>query len=855
MSNKKIPLSKLTTFLKKQCDQLRQSMDASEYKDYIIALLFLKRVNDQFKVAREERKSNLLKKYPNLSSDILAEELEVSNAREYDFFVPVEARWEKLHTLHENIGDALTIALNALEKSNIETLSGVLSTTKFNATNSKGEKMLPDETLREMLRDFNKFPPLKDENFEFPDLLGAAYEYLIKYFAESAGKKGGEFYTPNEVVQLMGNLLRPGPKAEICDPTVGSGGLLINLRNYVEARYGSARNLTIHGQEVKESTYRMCKMNMIFHGIKNARIEQGDTLADPKLQESGQLIQYDIVIANPPFSQNYTKANMQHKERFKNWMSTKKQADFMFVQHMISVLKNNGRMAVVMPHGVLFRGGEEQKMRKKLISSGILEAVIGLPPGLFYGTGIPASILIINKAGAKERKGVFFINADKEYEEGKNQNKLRPEDIEKISNAYHNKQKIKKYSRLVLKSELEEEEFNCNIRRYVDNSPPAEPNDVRAHLSGGIPQNEIDALDKQFSCYSGLKENLFTPPIGGYASFQSVVTCKADIKQVVFESQGKEDAMNRYRSAVSTFWKQAVSKIEALPTNKKVYDFTADITTDFVSVMENVENPLLDEFQIRGSFAHYISNLQTDFKSVASSGWNAELIPDEEIIRNEFPEVLKELTDAQNRRDELEAQFAEVEALEEGEWSAELYEIIPKVQIKEIKDNIKKLNAEKKRIDNYIKALEKRIKVNLKCEDISEVAKLETEKAKLLENVISVEVERQAANEGIERHLELEEELRLCRAIVRDIENRKEELADKAREQISDEDAQQLIMARWLSVLLELLKGYLDAHTKKLQKAVERMYEKYTITLTDILNDREINTNILNNYLKELGYE
>ncbi|PKP00769.1 MAG: hypothetical protein CVU11_17020, partial [Bacteroidetes bacterium HGW-Bacteroidetes-6] len=301
MPVKKISLSRLNTFLKLQCDNLRAAgLDAAEYKDYIIAMLFLKRVNDQFDIARIVREKNLRSEFPEISADDLAQELEEINAEEYEFFVPLLSRWKieyvpspeiiqaekrrseiqaKLNdpelskeekvklgtellglpsgkpwygisTVTENVGDALSIALNALEDSNDDVLQGVLSTTKFNAVNTKGEKLLSDEVLAEMLRDFNRMP-LTDDQFEFPDLLGAAYEFLIKYFAESAGKKGGEFYTPSPVVQLMGKILQPAMNAEICDPTIGSGGLVINMRNYVEARYGTARNLTIHGQELK----------------------------------------------------------------------------------------------------------------------------------------------------------------------------------------------------------------------------------------------------------------------------------------------------------------------------------------------------------------------------------------------------------------------------------------------------------------------------------------------------------------------------------------------------------------------------------------------------------------------------
>ena len=517
MSKKtKISLSRLESFLKAQCDRLRTSMDAAEYKNYIIALLFLKRINDQFEIDRLALKDDLKKQYPDADEATIEEELDIPS--KYNCYVPELARWKYLlHPLNENneelsYGDAITTALAEVEKSNAALLSGVLSKTKFNELNTKGERILDEETLSALLKDFNDFPKLQDENFEFPDLLGAAYEYLIKFFAESAGKKAGEFYTPSEVVYLMGQILQPKETDEICDPTVGSGGLLITMYNYVENRYGSAAKLTLHGQEKFDSPYQMCKMNMIFHNIRNARIEQGDTLLDPKLVTNGTLNQYDIVVANPPFSQNYTTANMKFKERFQNWMSKKKQADFMFVQHMIAVLKNSGRMAVVMPHGVLFRGGEEQKMRQRLIMGSditpacILECVIGLPQGLFYGTGIPASLLIINKADATDRKGVFFINADREYKEGKNQNSLRPEDIEKISFVYHNKKEIPGYSRLVSKETLAAEDFNCNIRRYVDNSEAPTPQDVKAHISGGIPANEIDALKPVFDCYEGLQE-------------------------------------------------------------------------------------------------------------------------------------------------------------------------------------------------------------------------------------------------------------------------------------------------------------------------------------------------------------
>lgn len=848
----KISLSRLESFLKAQCDRLRTSMDAAEYKNYIIALLFLKRINDQFEIDRQQLKDDLKKLYPNADEATIDEELDIPE--KYNCYVPTLARWKYLlHPLNDegeelSYGDAITMALAEVEKSNSALLSGVLSKTKFNELNTKGERVLDDETLSAILKDFNDFPKLQDENFEFPDLLGAAYEYLIKFFAESAGKKAGEFYTPSEVVYLMGQILQPKETDEICDPTVGSGGLLITMYNYVENRYGSAAKLTLHGQEKFDSPYQMCKMNMIFHNIRNARIEQGDTLLDPKLVTGGSLNQYDIVVANPPFSQNYTTANMKFRERFQNWMSKKKQADFMFVQHMISVLKNSGRMAVVMPHGVLFRGGEEQKMRQRLIMGSetnptcILECVIGLPQGLFYGTGIPASLLIINKAGAAERKGVFFINADREYKEGKNQNSLRPEDIEKISFVYHNKKEIPGYSRLVSKETLAAEDYNCNIRRYVDNSEAPTPQDVKAHINGGIPAKEIDELKTVFDCYKGLQDKLFTSATDGYANFTDTVTEKADIKNIIAKSNGKKQVAEAYSKAIDTFWNASDADLNALHCGS-LFDFNHNLADRFVQELDKLS--VLDEYQIRGSFAHFSDSLKSDFRSVQSSGWTAELIPDDELIANEFPDVLADLRRLESRRDELDAKFAEIAEMDPEEWDAEQCELMPKTIISEIKGEIKELKAQKRELTKQEKALDKRRKSG---------ADVEKDIRECVASIVVLDWQIEEKEGGIAKHIALENELKNCRKDIRDIEVNKEALADKARDQISNDDARRLITARWLNSLHDNINVYLEAHARHLQQCVELIHDKYSVTLSTLIADRDQATEKLNGYLKELGY-
>ncbi len=473
----KLNLDVLKGHLWESANILRGSIDASDYKNYIFDLLFLKRLSDVF----DQEAEKLLKE--GKSKAIAYEDHD-----EHEFFVPPKAHWKHLTSLTHNLGDAINKANDLLEEHN-RVLEGVLSATDFN-----DKERLPDSTLSKLILHFSKVR-LRNDDLAEPDMLGRAYEYLIAQFADDAGKKGGEFYTPKEVVTLLVEILDPREGMYICDPACGSGGMLVQSMYHLQSLRQNVKNLVLHGQEKNIGTWAICKMNMLLHGIAGARIEKGDTIRDPKLLQKGKLIEYDIVIANPPFSLKNWGVETAAGDpfgRFRYGVPPKSYGDYAFVQHMVSTLKASGRAGIVLPHGILFRGGAEGKIRQAMVEEDLVEAVIGLPSNLFYGASIPACLMIMNKKKLANKKGhVFFLYGARDFLQLKNQNQLRDDDLKKIVQAYRANTAIEKYCRPVPLDEIRRNDYNLNIPRYIDITEEVAPIDVQQTI------NELTKLKKE----------------------------------------------------------------------------------------------------------------------------------------------------------------------------------------------------------------------------------------------------------------------------------------------------------------------------------------------------------------------
>ena len=475
----------LSAKLWQAADLLRGQIDAADYKNYIFSILYLKRLSDRF---AEEVEEAVASGAPRDTA--------LADADEHEFFVPEEARWEALTAPGMNLGERLNTASHAVEEANAPRLDGVLSTTNWNDESKLGSPANRERLVRSLLQHFGDLDlgdaNLRDEAGGAANVLGDAYEYLIHQFADDAGKKGGEFYTPRPVVRLIVELLRPEEGMRICDPTAGSGGMLIFTAQYVAEHGGEPQNLVLHGQERNLGTLAAGKLNLLLHGLSAARLEAGDVIAEPGLtDDAGRLFSYDRVIANPPFSLKhwgYDFAPHDPHHRFDRYgaLPPRTRGDLAFLLHMLSVTNAGGMVGVVMPHGVLFRGGAEGKIRRGIVEADLFEAVIGLAPNLFFGAGIPVAVLVLNRAKPPERRGkVLFVDAAQEgcFRKGSAQNHLDGDHVSRIAAAYHAFEEVDRFAQVADREKIAANDFNLNIARYVDTSEPPEVMSVEQALA------------------------------------------------------------------------------------------------------------------------------------------------------------------------------------------------------------------------------------------------------------------------------------------------------------------------------------------------------------------------------------
>ncbi|CBT76506.1 MULTISPECIES: type I restriction-modification system subunit M [Glutamicibacter] len=587
--------SDLYSSLWSSADELRGSMDASQYKDYVLTLLFVKYVSDKAK----EDKSSLIY---------------VPDDGSFDYLVSLKGK--------PDVGEKVNIAVRRLAEEN--DLLGVINNADFDDPTKLGDAKELQVKVSNLIGIFQDMD-FTGSKAEGDDLLGDAYEYLMRHFATQSGKSKGQFYTPAEVSRVMAQLLQipaSTPKSTtVYDPTCGSGSLLIKVAD------AAPNGLSIYGQENDNATWALARMNMILHGNETHDLRQGNTLADPKFINSGSLQTFDYLVANPPFSvKTWTNGFDSSYGRFDGFGTPPdKNGDYAFLLHMIKSLRPRGKGVVVLPHGVLFRGNSEARIRTELIKRGYIKAIIGLPTNLFYGTGIPACLIVIDKQDAQARTGIFMIDASKGFAKDGPKNRLRPRDMHKIVDAFTGSKEIARYSRMVPISEITDPKnnYNLNIPRYIDSSAPEDIQDLCAHMQGGIPNSDLEALQPYWDAFPSLRSELFAPLRDGYSELK-VQT--GEIRSIVTGTGEYERFVRDTANTVDQWLTSKRTVLESIVSSTKPADLIHDISEVLLAVFRS--RPLIDEYGVYEQVMSYWNQVMHDDVSlIVSEGWSKAAQP------------------------------------------------------------------------------------------------------------------------------------------------------------------------------------------------------------------------------------
>ena len=714
-----IKKSELYSSLWKGCDELRGSMDASQYKDYVLVLLFVKYVSD---------------KYAG-QPDALIE-------------VPEGGSFKDMLALKgdKEIGDKINKIIARLAEAN--DLKGVIDVADFNDADKLGKGKDMQDRLSNLVSIFDS-PGLNFSNNRAggDDILGDAYEYLMRHFATESGKSKGQFYTPAEVSRIMAKVIginaSTSPSQTIYDPTCGSGSLLLKAAD--EAKTG----VTIYGQEMDNATAALAKMNMILHDNPTAEIWQDNTLSSPHFKDnSGNLKLHDYVVANPPFSTKawstgFDPANDLY-ERFADGIPPAKNGDYAFLLHIIRSLKSTGKGAVILPHGVLFRGNAEGIIRKNLIRKGYIKGIIGLPANLFYGTGIPACIIVMDKESAAGRTGLFMIDASKGFVKDGNKNRLRHQDIHKIVDVFNKQLEVPKYSRMVSVAEIEANDYNLNIPRYIDSSEPEDLQDIEAHLNGGIPNADVESMSAYWQVFHTLQKQLFD--IGERAGYSAMKVIAAEVKPTIFS----HPEFVSYTQSVSTLfqgWKaNNIAQLKGIGQESHPKQLIEQLSEDLLHTFDTVK--LIDQYDVYQHLMSYWSDImQDDAYLITADGWKAGndpsngLIPAQLIIARYFAAERDAIEKYEAERDAVSSQMEEMDEEHGGEEGllaeakndkGNLTKVSVNARLKEIKNDAD-VADERKQLNAYLALIEQESIASKKVKDAQKLldAKVATQYAKL----------------------------------------------------------------------------------------------------------------------------
>lgn len=808
-----IKKTELYSSLWASCDELRGGMDASQYKDYVLTMLFMKYVSDKYK------------------------------GDPYGMIVvPPGASFDDMVALKgdKEIGDKINKVISALAEEN--DLKGVIDVADFNDEDKLGKGKEMVDRLGKLVGIFEGLN-LGDNRADGDDLLGDAYEYLMRHFATESGKSKGQFYTPAEVSRIMAKIIginaQTPQDATVYDPTCGSGSLLL------KASDEAPRGLSIFGQEMDNATSALARMNMILHNNATAKIWKGNTIADPQWKEAnGQLKTFDFAVANPPFSnKNWTSGiNPQEDEfgRFSWGIPPEKNGDYAFLLHIIKSLKSTGKGAVILPHGVLFRGNAEARIRENLIKQGYIKGIIGLPANLFYGTGIPACIIVIDKEHANARSGIFMVDASKGFAKDGNKNRLRSQDIHKIVDVFTKQLELPRYSRMVPLSDIAGNDYNLNIPRYIDSSEPEDLHDLSAHLQGGIPNRDIDALERYWQVFPSIRATLFEHASEGYS------------KALVKASQVKSTILNHdefktfaTQSLVPfTEWAQR-SNLHTIEQGELPKQIIHRISEDLLQ--SYAQTPLLSKYEIYQILMDYWEEvMQDDVYVLVQDGWTGgkqirEIFPTKKDGKN----VWKESHDFEITKKRYRA------------------EVIPRALVEKrfFSDLLTQLSILESDVEAATQTLEEFVELHSGEEDLLLEAK--NDKDKVTQKLINARLKELKVNpsdpdeiDALEKCLSLVKKEAAVKKKVKEKQTELDLAVFKKYPKLSIDEIKSLIVDdKWLATLESNIVAEIERVTQQLANRVKELEERYSEPLPALTQSVENLSEKVAGHLKAMGLE